>query len=79
VDKATDPESKPKSSALDCELGLELEPLLDVDPLAWTGWLARASRMTARKPAAAAATALFFAPATRRRASSIREGEPAIR
>jgi hypothetical protein len=45
--------------------------------VAWPGWLARASSAIARKPAAATATAVCFAPAARRRASAILEGTSA--
>jgi hypothetical protein len=62
---------KPSSS---CERTLD-PGLVPADAVAaWPGWLARASKAIARKPAAAAATAVCFAPAARRRAASILEG-----
>jgi hypothetical protein len=50
-----------------------VEVLVDCAELAWPGWLARASRIRAMKPAAAAATAVRLAPAARRRAFAIRD------
>jgi hypothetical protein len=62
---------KPSSS---CERKLESELVPVEAVVAWPGWLARASSAIARKPAAATAIAVCFAPAARRRAASILEG-----
>lgn len=75
MEGATEPESKPKPSSADWEVELELEPPLDVDPLAWPEWLRRASKASERKATALATTAAFLTPAARRRAASILVGD----
>ena len=75
MEGATEPESKPKPSSVDWEVELELEPPLDVEPLAWPEWLTRASTASARKATALAKTAALLTPAARRPAASILVGE----